>query len=526
MKKRDFRVLAAVGAVGVWLVPAVAGAQQASGSMPVVQPQPGREVDQLNAALQRLALNPQSVDALIAAGSAALELGDIDAAIGFFGRADELSPGNPRAKMGMAAGFMRSERPIEALRLFAEAEGAGVSSDQLAGDRGLAFDLVGDNAHAQEQYRNALKRRADNEVARRLAVSLAISGKRNEFEEALLPMLKQRDLAAYRSRALGLAILGDDEEALRIVKAVMPESMVKGLEPYLRYMPRLTKAQQAAAANFGRFPLAADIGRDDPRLAQYSQSSKPTVRRADARLAPQGAPLGAPSATSRPAVSAAPAPPAAQPRQVISQPVAQPLPPPPVQPQVQVQPQPQAQPPVRVVQPQPQLVPPQPQAPNRAASPPTPAQGSTSNLARVTSQQNAPVETRGSVAGAFADFSLPQASPAARTVGGVDITAIKPKREVVQPPPPKAPSRVWVQVATGQDLGALKFDWRRLSRKAPELLGKFKPHTTPWGQANRLLAGPYANENAAREAMKALKAAGIETFSFTSPEGQDVRELQ
>src|SRR3546814_11685044 len=73
----------------------------------------------------------------------------------------------------------------------------------VAADHGLAHDLVGNNAEAQANYRLALARRSDDEVARRLAVSLAISGDRAGFESALLPMLQRQDYAAFRARAFG-----------------------------------------------------------------------------------------------------------------------------------------------------------------------------------------------------------------------------------------------------------------------------------------------------------------------------------
>lgn len=457
-----------------------AGVAQSGGPVEVVQPTPGPEVASLNAALTRLANNPRSVDALIDAGTAALDVGDVDAAIGFFGRADELSPGNPRAKMGMAAGFMRSDRPIDALRLFAEAERAGASAAALAGDRGLAFDLVGDNAHAQEQYRSALARRDDPAIVRRLALSQAIAGDRRAFEQTLLPLLQKRDLAAYRTRAFGLAILNETKEAQQITDAVMPKQMAAQVRPYLDYMPQLTKAQQAAAANLGRFPQASRIGRDDPQMAQYATSSSPAVRQAGSNLEPRGVPLGQPAVA---ASSQAPTP--TQPQQASS--------PTPQQPAVQ--------------------------------APPT-GQG---NLARVVAQQGAPAPEKPkqqSINQAFSDFSLPTASSAsASSSDAVDITRIRPRREVIAPPPPKHPERIWVQVATGRDLDALNFDWRRLSRQSPELLGKFSPHTVAWGAANRLLAGPFASASAARDAVNALKSKGIDSFTYTSPEGQAIADL-
>jgi tetratricopeptide (TPR) repeat protein len=282
----------AIGASFALAAPLVAQ----DGARAVVQPLPPPEARQLSEALQRLAVNPRDLDALIAAGNASLKLDDIDAALGFFTRAEEIAPTDPRTKAGRAAAMIQEENPFEALRLFDEAERAGASLADLATERALAYDLVGDNAQAQRLYREVLARGEDAETSRRLAVSLAISGDDAGMERVLLPMLQRRDLAAYRARAFSLAILGKVDDALSISDAVMPKSMAARIAPYLRYMPRLTRAQQAAAANLGNFPRTADIGRDDARIAQYASAGPspvaPPVQTADARLVPTGEPLG------------------------------------------------------------------------------------------------------------------------------------------------------------------------------------------------------------------------------------------
>lgn len=471
-------------------------------SREVVQALPSENIAELNRALQRLATNPQSVDALLSAGTASLELGDIDAAIGFFGRADELSPGNPRAKLGMAAGFLRSERPVEALRLFTEAERAGVSADRLAGDRGLAYDLVGDNAHAQEEYRKILARRSDPEIARRLALSQAISGDAEGFERTLRPLLEKRDLGAYRARAFGLAILGQAGEAQRIADAVMPQNMARQMAPYLSSMPQLTKAQQAAAANLGRFPRTGLTGGAGARQARSPQSQRSGLRQADAALVPQGPALDAPTSPlrteSRPVTQATAAIADKPPQQALA-PIVQAAAAAPVGPDSPASARDQGS----------QL------AATIAAQQP----------ARAVATQGQAETAKPSVSIAFSAFAEATRPTATAQRGAVDITTIAPPRELVPPPPPAHPQRVWVQVATGQDLAALKFDWRRLARSAPDELGKFTPHTVPWGVANRLLAGPFASEGAAQGAVNRLKEKGIDTFSYTSPEGQRISEL-
>ncbi len=52
----------------------------------------------LATAMSTLANDPRNIDALIAAGESALKLDDPRAALGFFGRADDVSPSNGRAK--------------------------------------------------------------------------------------------------------------------------------------------------------------------------------------------------------------------------------------------------------------------------------------------------------------------------------------------------------------------------------------------------------------------------------------------
>ena len=262
---------------------------QQSISQPVVQPLPSSDGMTLNAALGRLARDPRDIAALIDAGNAALTMGDVDAATGFFRRADQVSPGNPRVKAGLAGAMVRNGDPFGAIPLFDEAEKAGAMDAALAADRGLAYDLVGDNATAQRLYRQGLARVPSDEAVRRLALSLAISGDKHGAELILSPLLQQRNLAAWRTRVFVLAILGQTEEAVSIANTILPSELAAGIAPYLRYMPRLTHAQQAAAANFGLFPRASDIGRDDPRVALYAPKRVAAV---DAALIPQGEPLG------------------------------------------------------------------------------------------------------------------------------------------------------------------------------------------------------------------------------------------
>lgn len=256
--------------------PVTALAQQSSVpqvAVPVVQSVPQKAPGlRLNDALNQLARNPQDVNALGEAGQASLELGDGQAAIGFYRRALTIQPGNALLKAGLAGAYVLSEDPFSAIELFDEAEKAGPIDPARLADRGLAFDLVGDSVTAQSYYRQSLASAPSDETLRRLGLSQAIRRDRKGMDLTLGPLLQKQDKAAWRTRAFGLAIMGQADEAEAIARQTMPTDMAEAITAYLRYMPRLTAAQQAAAGNLGRFPRASEIGVDDPRLAAYSRS--------------------------------------------------------------------------------------------------------------------------------------------------------------------------------------------------------------------------------------------------------------
>jgi len=267
------------------------GEPPATVSRPVVQSTAPSPTRALNEALARLARDPRDMTALVDAGGAALDIGDTDAAIGFLTRAEQVAPGSGgvRARIGIA--MLRANQPLEAIRWFDLADQAGFPPAEMATERGLAYDLVGDNAAAQRQYQLAFSGGQSDEASRRYAISLVIAGDRRAAELVIQPLLERRDRGAWRVRTFIMAIAGQSDEAVGIAQATMPADLAAGIAPYLRYMPRLTPAQQAAAANLGRFPRAADIGRDDPQIVQYA-ALHPRAPRVDAGLVPAGAALG------------------------------------------------------------------------------------------------------------------------------------------------------------------------------------------------------------------------------------------
>lgn len=227
----------------------------------VVQPLDGGPGSELRRNLNTLAANPRSLDALIGAGRAALNLRDAEAASGFFTRAEQIAPGDPRVKAGMASAALLNERPEQALILFTEAVQRGAPEAEIAGDRGLAYDMVGDPRHAQQDYTLSLRRHADPEIERRLALSLAISGQRDAALRIIDGQLRRQDRAGWRTQAFVLALTGDAAGADDTARRMMSATNAQALSPFFARLASLTPAQKAAAVNFGRFPSAGSSSR-------------------------------------------------------------------------------------------------------------------------------------------------------------------------------------------------------------------------------------------------------------------------
>ncbi len=567
----DVSQLSKFGAMKFGSVLALAVAGVAAASFPalaqstsraVVQALPGPESQALNSALSRLGRNPKDVVALIDAGNAALAMGDVDAAVGFFANADSIQPNSPRVRAGLAAALVQNGNPFDAIPLFTEAEGAGGMDPRLNADRGLAYDLVGDNATAQKYYRLALAASPSDEVKRRLALSLAIAGNRAGMEEVLMPLLQKADKPAYRTRAFALAILGKPDEAVTIAYQSMPQDLAVGISPYLRYMPRLTKAQQAAAANFGHFPRASDIGRDDPRVLRYSPPVH--VATAEATLVPAGKPLGKPAkgaekgrdekgrdekgkkttqlAVAR-AASAVPVPQRAAlpdfkptreetvaPLQVKPS-VVTPVEMPPARQVAVVNLPPVKQPVQALTLPAAQVSPPATAPTLIAAASPTPAIVQPTVAATITTVRPlkpavAAAPPKPKFFDAFGDLGAPTAAavPASGAVDIRKIAAAKAQAEA-KVTKPSHPSRIWIQVGVGRGKAPMQSDWKSLVKDVPELLRGKSASTTDWGKTNRLLTGPFETESAAKALLAKLKKQKVDAFVWTSPAGQVVDPL-
>ena len=601
----------------------------------------------LTAALTRLASNGTDVQALTQAGRSALALGDPRAALGFLARAEQLAPRDPVIKAALGATMVQLEDPEQAMRFFEAAIALGGLERAYLADRGLAFDLLGDQVRAQADYVAAAQFAPSPEVTRRHAISLGIAGNSDAAVQMLGPLLRTQDRAAWRSRAMIVAMNGRAEEAREIAAATMPAQLASGLSPYFAMMDRLTPPQLAAAAHFGRFPSYETVAAQPVRTArrvEVAAAAAPTppparandrrgnrravaansgaaARRAErtqrqpvrptptpvpvppvrvvepGNAAPPTAPArvpspptvvaGAAAAAATPAPGPAPTPtpvPAPPPLQPAFQPTIRPTiatPPPavpaapapaeaavvsaapigppdggvrpgltaltPAPPQQPVAPAElaAAAPPPAV----PAAVTPPPGAPAPAAPPANSVVVAGWSLSDMVGSITVPESERAASEGALSLDELDRIATERRRVAAAAAAEARRReaeerrtreaseaeararaeREAEQRAEAEArrrhPARIWVQIATGADVGALGFDYRRFSQRNAELFRGQTGHSAVWNRTRRLVVGPFPNAAAARAWLGRYTAAGGDAFVWTSEQGEEVTPL-
>jgi Flp pilus assembly protein TadD len=515
-----FAALALLGAVAQ---PCGALAQTAAPSSQL-QLQPTDAGTALATAMTRLAASPRDVDALIRAGEASLELEDPRSALGFFGRADDVTPDNGRVKAGLGRAMLQLDQVGDGLRLMELAGNLGYSDFGLLADRGLARDLAANQAGAQADYIAALRFNPnDQKVIRRLAVSYGIAGQVDLAEKTIQPLLYKSDRAAWRDKAFILAMNGRTSEAVGISGKVMPTQLATAIKPYLERMAMLNPAQRAAAVHLGRFPPGlvnvqmASNGASPPPQERVSQASPPppmpvpeeaTPPARTVASAPQARPAPPPAAKPAPA-SAAPQARASGTQVAIASPASRPVQGPPAPPQ-------EAQ---RAVSPPPAPVPPRP-----ATRPGT----STRTLADIMAEIEVPQsELRPTAAVDLNDLAALKAAKKK-----AEALAAKKKAEAEAKAKADAekkrlaanPARYWVQIGTGKNRSALAFTLKRMKKEHDALGGK-DGWSASWGATNRLIVGPFKNLDKAKAVEADLKKAGSDAFVWRSDAGEEVEAL-
>ena len=499
----------------------------------------------LAGALRTLSSDSRNFQALIAAGRASLDMGDTQAAAGFYGRAEEASPQSPVPKIGIGAAMTAMGDARGAMTYFDRAQALGAAQSLLALDRGLAFDLLGQQSKAQSDYRAAMFGMQADEARRRLALSLAISKDIKGAAAMLEPLLARRDPGAVRINAFVLALAGDREGARRTIDAALPGAGAR-FEPFFRLLPVLRPDEKAMAVHLGEFPkdaaqryASAERISSSPVLS-IGNSSEFVVasprRTAEVQVTPPK------NAKSKPPIKVAIRAPEA-PRRAMRE---------------------AAMPSTYFAMSRPTLDPSRyaskrrkPDAavvaiPKKAAQPdPEPRPGFASDELMPRDAESTPSEPLAPInAGRDAapiliaeadvrppprptpklEIKRPPASKPKVELAKLDVPKAKPKpkaeAEKAKVAVKKSPaSPYFVQLASGANADRMGGEYKRIKAKKPGLFAGRSAQVTNGRELFRLVIGPFKSRDDSGAFVNQLAKAGINGFTYTAPDGMTFEKI-
>lgn len=535
------------GCAALTLFAALAVTSPAHGQYPG---QVARAAESPEAALARnlrlVADNPRNFQALVAAGRAALATGDTQAAAGFFGRAEELSPRSWQPQAGKAAAMVAMGDPRGSFAFFDRAQQFGATQMHIALDRGLAFDLIGDQARAQSDFRVALLGAEADEARRRLALSLAISRDIKGAAATIEPLLARRDPEALRINAFVLALAGDREGARRTIDAAMPGAGNR-FEPFFKVLPVLRPEEKAAAVHLGIFPKDASqryaqaepvpsspvlsIGNSArPRnTASPSRSNRQAKQPAKKPVAVAEAPRRAVRQAEPPSTYMAMVRPSLDPSRYAStrRPKTEPAP---AKTKQRAESEPEPRPAGRlddIAEAISQAVDEEPAnglVQVADAQPPEPAfafAGPKTQVSKPKVETPPPNVSRPKVETPPLNVSRPKPDPkAAKLAADRKARADAAKAARAEAAKLGVAGTNWVQLAGGANQDRMGAEFKKLAARAGSLLKSRSGYVTEGKDYFRLLVGPFASRGEAQAFVNKLAKAGVDGFSWTRTPAQ------
>jgi len=182
-----------------------------------------------------LAQHPGNEAALGVQGDALTEMGRLDEARDSYNRALQSNDASVGAEVGLGRISLAVD-PAAASLLFLRALHNDPRNTAALNDLGVARDLQGDHAGAQQEYRQALGIDPQDSAAQvNLALSMAMSGAAADAVRMLRPMASDPN-ASRKLRhdlAAALTMAGDRDEATRILsKDLSPDDVRQALDDY------------------------------------------------------------------------------------------------------------------------------------------------------------------------------------------------------------------------------------------------------------------------------------------------------
>lgn len=188
-----------------------------------------------------LSQNPRNTAALLRQAKAYLLLGNSAAAETDYRRALAADDRLDEARLGIAKILLRSN-PVQAEKMLLEALTRDPHNTAALNNLGVARDLQGKHAEAQEAYHQALREQPEMASAREnLGLSLALSGKAKEGAQMLDQVAREdgpADRKAQDNLAVALTLSGHTAEAGQVLQEELSTTDVsKALAGYQALQP-------------------------------------------------------------------------------------------------------------------------------------------------------------------------------------------------------------------------------------------------------------------------------------------------
>lgn len=179
----------------------------------------------LQVARDILAKHPNDAAALVREGDALFAMDHGQEAINSYQRALALEPHNNPAQLGLGRARLRTD-PAGAEAIFLRLLAADASNAAALNDLGIARDLQGRHAAAQEAYAQAAAAAPEMAAAQvNMGLSLALSGNSGRAVDILRPLAASVS-ATPRVRqdlAVALVVAGDDQGARQLLRTDLNE---------------------------------------------------------------------------------------------------------------------------------------------------------------------------------------------------------------------------------------------------------------------------------------------------------------
>ncbi|NUT00616.1 MAG: hypothetical protein HOP96_06545 [Sphingomonas sp.] len=122
-------------------------------------------------------------------------------------------------------------------------------------------------------------------------------------------------------------------------------------------------------------------------------------------------------------------------------------------------------------------------------------------------------------------LSASQAVTQPRAPQPVQVSYSRPPAAVVRQAVAPVQPKIWLQLASGQNVDDLSSRFRRLKKDNPDLFEGIKPYLSRSADRSRLLVGPFKGPSDASIFAEDLKTVGVDAFRFTNSQTDRIAPL-